>query len=113
MTWLTPQYSRSQVDAAGGRLIDERVTVEEFFHELDILNNWRGAHSFPLNTFQVSLRQRAQRVYESAVVAQRLKRVPSIIAKMRRFESMKLSRMQDIGGCRAVVGNSKSSPPAS
>ena len=36
-------------------------------------------------------------------VAQRLKRTPSILAKLRRFPSMKLSRMQDIGGARAVL----------
>jgi hypothetical protein len=45
----------------------------------------------------------ARKVYEHALVAQRLKRVPSIISKLERFPSMNLSRMQDIGGCRAVV----------
>jgi len=36
-------------------------------------------------------------------VAQRIKRLPSIRHKLERMPSMKLSRMQDIGGCRAVV----------
>ena len=38
-----------------------------------------------------------------AVVAQRLKRLSSIEFKLTRFPEMPLSRMQDIGGCRAVV----------
>ncbi len=38
-------------------------------------------------------------------LAQRLKRAPSIILKLQRFDGMKLARMQDIGGLRAVVGS--------
>jgi ppGpp synthetase/RelA/SpoT-type nucleotidyltranferase len=34
---------------------------------------------------------------------QRHKRSPSIISKLARFPQMELSRMQDIGGCRAIV----------
>lgn len=68
-----------------------------------VLNNWRAAHSFPLNTLQTGLRKRAAGVCNTAIVSQRLKRTPSTIAKLRRFRSMKLATMQDIGGCRAVV----------
>jgi hypothetical protein len=74
-----------------------------YLDALDILSNWRSAHSFPLNTFQMGLRTRARAIYAHALVAQRLKRVPSIIAKLERYPSMGLSRMQDIGGCRAVL----------
>ena len=76
------------------------------FQALEIINNWRAAHSFPLNTIQVGLRRRARDVDDHALIAQRLKRVPSILQKLRRFPHMKLSRMQDIGGCRAVVDTS-------
>jgi len=37
------------------------------------------------------------------VVAQRLKRLPTILDKLRRQPGMELARMQDIGGCRAIV----------
>jgi len=36
-------------------------------------------------------------------VSQRLKRVPTILDKLRREPGMALSWMQDIGGCRAVL----------
>ena len=36
-------------------------------------------------------------------VAQRLKRVPAIMLKLVRFPNMDLSRMQYVGGCRAVL----------
>jgi len=103
MNWTTLDYSKGQVDAAGRLLASGLGTPEEIDVALDVLNNWRAVHSFPLNTIQMGLRTRARRIYEHALVAQRLKRVPSIVLKLRRFSSMNLSRMQDIGGCRAIL----------
>lgn len=37
------------------------------------------------------------------VVGQRLKRMPQIINKLIRFDSMRLTQMEDIGGCRTVL----------
>ncbi len=39
----------------------------------------------------------------SSVTAQRLKRLASVEAKIRRFPKMLVSRMQDLGGCRAIL----------
>lgn len=41
------------------------------------------------------------------IVAQRLKRLPTIVSKLARFEEMELARMQDVGGCRAIVPSRK------
>ncbi len=49
------------------------------------------------------MRAKLKAIDKGAIVAQRLKRLPSIVAKLRRFQNMKLSRMQDIGGLRAVL----------
>src|SRR5207245_5775536 len=69
-----------------------------------VLSNWRGCHGYPINTFQATLRDKLKRLgMNEAFVAQRLKRTPSIIAKLKRFDTMQLARMQDIGGLRAVV----------
>jgi hypothetical protein len=103
MNWTTLDYSKGQVDAAGRLLASGVGTPEEIDTALEVLNNWRAVHSFPLNTIQMGLRTRARRIYEPALVAQRLKRVPSIVLKLQRFSSMNLSRMQDIGGCRAIL----------
>jgi ppGpp synthetase/RelA/SpoT-type nucleotidyltranferase len=105
---IAPEYSRARVDAAGDSLIrigtpfsyDEADELEE---ALTIINNWRFSHRVPLNAIQVTLRQRAKTVDEHAIVPQRLKRLPAIEAKLRLHEGMKLSRMHDIGGCRAIV----------
>jgi hypothetical protein len=54
---------------------------------------------------QVTLRRLARRQDANALVAQRIKRLSSISHKLERFPTMKLSQMQDIGGCRAVLAS--------
>jgi hypothetical protein len=69
------------------------------------LNNWRSSHGFPLNTVAVNLRHVTSQTDTDPTVAQRIKRLPSIRHKLERIPGMKLSRMQDIGGCRAVLSS--------
>lgn len=103
--WEEPRYSNRRVNRAGRALAEGTLDPRAEDRTLQILNNWRSAHSFPLNTFQVTLRRKAQRIYQHALVAQRLKRTSSILRKLRRFDTMNLTQMQDIGGCRAVLLN--------
>ena len=103
MAWVTPQYSKKKVMKAGSTLFDENATDDEFEEALIILNNWRSSHSYPVNTFQASLRNKLKSLGIKGLVAQRLKRIPSIVQKLERFPGMSLARMQDIGGLRAVV----------
>jgi hypothetical protein len=108
MAWAAPEYSRSGVDRAAQTFMDPTSAPVEREDARAIINNWRSSHSFPLNTMQVNLRNRATRVDPDALVAQRIKRLPSIEQKLDRFSGMRLSRMQDIGGCRAVVADVES-----
>lgn len=103
MAWTVPEHSRNRVNAAGATLIDQSASLEERERARQVVNNWRAAHSFPLNTLQVNLRRYVSDYGDEALVAQRLKRLSSIEEKLRRFDRMRLSRMQDIGGCRAVL----------
>lgn len=41
------------------------------------------------------------------IVGQRLKRLPQIASKLERFPSMRLTQMEDIAGCRAVLFNNR------
>jgi hypothetical protein len=107
MAWITPKHKRGEVDRAGEVLIDEHAAFFERSNALEIVSNWRSSHSFPLNTFQINLRNRAKKVDPEATVAQRLKRLESIMLKLSRFKKMKLSQMHDLGGCRAVLRSTK------
>lgn len=107
MAWVIPQYSKERVKRAGSTLFKEDATDEEFEEALQVLNNWRSSHSYPVNTFQAGLRNKLSALGIDGLVAQRLKRIPSIVSKLERFPKMSLSRMQDIGGLRAVVSTQK------
>lgn len=92
------------MNRAGCVLVDPTsFNLLEADEAYQIINNWRSSHSFPLNTFQIGLRNKAKQVDDRSLVAQRLKRLSSIGAKLERFPDMKLSQMQDIAGCRAIV----------
>jgi len=57
----------------------------------------------PLDRVSVGVRSFVAREGAPVVLAQRLKRLPTIIGKLARYPHMDLSRMQDLGGCRAIV----------
>jgi ppGpp synthetase/RelA/SpoT-type nucleotidyltranferase len=110
MEWAKPLFPRGQVDASGRALVKamgapewDEETLEMYYEALPIINNWRAAHAYPLNTFQATLRGKAKRVDLNAIVAQRTKRLWSIWHKLDRFKTMQLSQMQDIAGIRAIV----------
>ena len=105
MDYVKPQHSFDKVDAAGQALITSGLPGHALEEAQDVVNNWRSAHAFPLNTFQIGLRGRALSVDKTALVAQRLKRMVSIDRKLRDLDWLKLSKMQDVGGCRAVVSS--------
>lgn len=107
MAKINPKFSKKQVARAGDILRDitATATASDKKWATAVLGNWRAIHSYPINTFQSTLREKLKKIDRDALVAQRLKRSPSIISKLKRFSGMKLSRMQDIGGLRAVVSN--------
>lgn len=102
--WVTPEYSRQEVNSAGAALLREFSNQQEQQRTLAVVNNWRGAHAFPLNTFQMYLRDKTKQINKYGIVAQRTKRLPAIRLKLAQISSLKLAQMQDIGGCRAVAG---------
>jgi len=103
MAWTEPVHSKRQIDRAGEDLVRGDVLDEDRKSAAAVVANWRSSHAFPLNTLQMNLRQQAKKVEAAALVAQRLKRAHSIEFKLRRFPGMRLSRMQDLGGARAVM----------
>jgi putative GTP pyrophosphokinase len=109
MTYPKLQYSRSAVDKAGAILLGlndankDMPGDDDIYESYKIVNNWRASHSYPLNTFNVTLRDKVSGVCDGPLVAQRLKRYSSIMQKLANFPRMRLSQMQDIGGLRAIV----------
>ncbi|MGB7194233.1 MAG: hypothetical protein WBD81_12315 [Collimonas pratensis] len=98
------QFSRTKVDAVGRELVACIQSSEVPEMPFSVLNDWRNFHTFPLNSIAVTLKQKARRIGDDALVVERLKRTRSVLAKLVREPSMRLTQMQDIGGCRAVMG---------
>ena len=111
MDFAVPSYDRTTDDWAGDTLREPRNALAVFGPQDitpdEVIYNWRVSHAYPLNTFQMSLRRRALKIDDGAIVAQRSKRRSSIKVKLDRMADLQLSEMQDIAGCRAIVSSVK------
>lgn len=99
--------SRSQIDSAGRCIRDywateDRELTDEVAAAFDLAWRYRAEFQTPLTSVVMGLRSFVKSEGVPVVVAQRLKRMPTILDKLSRHTAMQLSRMQDIGGCRAV-----------
>ncbi|MAG77907.1 (p)ppGpp synthetase [archaeon] len=99
-------FSKKYVDKAGTILIS-RTPDQDKEESLEVLNHRREIHKYPLHIFRKRLQSSAKDIDSRSFVVGRLKRFSSIIRKLKRNPLMKLSRMQDIAGCRAVMINYK------
>jgi ppGpp synthetase/RelA/SpoT-type nucleotidyltranferase len=108
MTWQKREFDKTEINHAGRILTSDTSSDQEKEQAIEVLDNWRAIHSYPMHTFQMRLRDKAKKLDKESLTAQRLKRVPAIINKLKRGyhghqPSMKLFQMQDIGGCRAIL----------
>ena len=104
MDWKKPEYSKSAVRRAGKAIVKNDFSGIEEGEAYRILNNWRSSHAYPLQALYKFGKSYAEK-HEGVLVVQRLKRLESIVAKLIRFPDMGLDRMQDLGGCRVIVGD--------
>lgn len=107
MTWAELEHSKKAVRRAGDCLIQGlgATDIFEYFDAYDVLSNWRSSHAYPIQSMLGYFRKKAFEVDANSIIVQRLKRTPSILAKLLREADMKLDRMEDIAGCRIVVAN--------
>lgn len=107
--WVKRDYSKGEIDRMGTSLLPWWTGGPHFpdpdnlDYAWGVIENWRTSHGLPLNVFQAGLRSRVRRVDEEVIVAQRMKRMTSVMNKLHRHRDMKLSQMHDLGGCRAIL----------
>lgn len=102
-----PSDSKSSINKAGQLLAKGDGSVHDNIRSIILVSDWRASHAYPINTFQSTLRSKLENYSSDSIVAQRLKRMPTIIDKLRRYPHMQLTTMQDIGGLRAVLESMK------
>ena len=82
----------------------ERVSSLELTEAYAILRQFREQFQYPLTKANMGLRSCVRTVTrQKPTVAQRLKQPPRIIDKLCRKPTMRLSQMEDVGGCRAIL----------
>jgi hypothetical protein len=108
--WVKREQGKGAINRAGKILLEwwtspEDMELEPWSAAYRLVKNWRLCHALPLNVIQAGLRGRIRRMGlgEDVIVAQRLKRFPSIMRKLEREPNMELTQMQDLGGCRAIL----------
>ena len=100
--------SKRQIDRAGDLVreywTDPGIALEgEYMEAARLVYAFRLGFQDPLNRITMGVRSMVTSEGAPIVVAQRLKRLPTIVGKLARLDRMKLCRMQDIGGCRAIL----------
>jgi ppGpp synthetase/RelA/SpoT-type nucleotidyltranferase len=102
-------YSKAKIDKSGLILSRPIEDLTEEYIELEhIFDEFRKFHLQPLSELTLELQNWLSEYGKSYYIAQRLKRKPQIIRKLNRF-SVRLTQLQDIGGCRIIVDNNKDS----
>jgi (p)ppGpp synthase/HD superfamily hydrolase len=114
---VASQPSKEAVNRAGALIaelmaaynagdVEEQERLEADDDPLDdavaLIDWWRSLHAKPLTSLSANLRYYLK-PHGPVVVTQRLKRAPTMIDKLLREPTMKLTQMADIGGCRALL----------
>ncbi len=81
------------------------MEANRYFDAYFVMIAFRAAHQYPLAKCTMGLRSAVAAEDCKIEVSQRLKRVPTILDKLKREPGMSLDRMQDVGGCRAVLAS--------
>jgi ppGpp synthetase/RelA/SpoT-type nucleotidyltranferase len=86
---------------------ERRRVIEEALAGYRVMGRYRAAHAYPLKkvTMGVRVMVATELGDDAPRPGQRFKRMDRIIDKLRRYDTMRLSQMEDIGGCRVVLGS--------
>lgn len=97
------KQSKSLIDNAGKSLSkDTETDVDKYILYTEAFDEYRKNHLEPLSQMTMELQMWLSQYENEYFIAQRLKRKPQILRKLKRF-SVRLSQLQDIGGARIIV----------
>jgi len=115
MAWVALRCSREEINRAAKDLLSlfsqtdvdswTREEWDKYNESIWHINHWRACHAYPLNAFQINLRRMGRKFDKNVIIAQRTKRIVSIYRKLVDRPKMKMTQMQDVAGCRAVLRN--------
>lgn len=103
-TYPPPPQSKREVNRAGKAI----ASGEGNDDDISIVDQWRAAHGYVINTFQIFFKRRIEKINPAIEFAQRLKRRSTVIDKITRRHPdgrplmSDVTSMQDFAGCRLI-----------
>lgn len=102
--------SKSEINRCGKFLAEmwegeptDALDWDQAAHAYAVVSDYRAAHQQALSSLTMGLRSMVRSEGMDPLVSQRLKRLPRIVRKLARMQNSNLARLEDIGGCRAIV----------
>ena len=95
--------SNSAITKIGNIIRSNKRNTAEYARAITTLNLWRESHGVVMDYYYDKCVELAAKIDKNIIVAQRLKRLPTIIGKLNRFKTMRLSSMHDIAGVRIIA----------
>lgn len=100
------QFSRGEVDRLGGRL-REAERRSRSAEDVALYVAWSTGYARAMQEVQAAIFERAVEASVEGTISARVKQIDSVAAKLRRMPTTRLSRLEDIAGCRIVVATTR------
>jgi len=101
------EYSVQELNKSGKALVGNLPWTPESESAVNrtfaIAHDWRMSHASPMSHLRHSIDYRRRELNLNGMTVSRLKRISSIRKKLRRNTSLRLSQIQDLGGCRSIL----------
>lgn len=100
-------YSNGDYERLGQRLRTYNHRSDIPIEDLEILQTLRTSYKTPLSQIFDTLQKSIAKINKRAIVTYRVKRIDSIISKLKRLPGTQLARLEDIAGCRCILRNNE------
>lgn len=102
------EISKNQLRKLGRKISDTEGDIPE--SDLQVLQEYRKSFKDPLAEVFTKVNQHSKKLNCNCIVTYRIKRINTIVRKLKRFKSdghghMELDRIGDIAGCRCILLN--------
>ncbi len=99
---MSENISKTRIKSIGNHIKNNSLSQDD----LSIFSEWRSSHAILTRELAKTLKRKTINE-KHTIISRRLKRQPSIFAKLTRYPNMQLNTMQDIGGVRVILKNQK------
>lgn len=99
--YASKKYSNNDYKKLGDRIRADFEHITESDYEM--LQYLRTSYKEPLSITFNFIEKLAHKVDSDSVCTYRIKRIESIVSKLRRFPKMHVNRAEDIAGCRCIL----------